>query len=321
MPENYSLDFKAGGMVAVKADCNTGNGSYKVDGNKITFGPIGMTMMMCKPGSLDSQFLKGLGSAKTFKQKTATLTIKLASGGGTMAFTRASENPLLNTQWRWENTQTPVETITPTVSRMYTLEFLAGKVNVKADCNSGSGTYKVEGNSITFGPIGMTRMMCPAGSLDTKFLQQLSAVRTFDVNGISLRMSMVADGGTMQYSSMRTETYNPLQGTKWNWVSSKSGSTTIAVPTPKNYSLDFLTDKVVAAQLDCNKGNGSYTVSGNNITFGNMAATMMMCPPGSLSSTFSQQLGKARTYKINGDRLTFTLEGESGTMTFARPTN
>ena len=36
-PENYTLTFFADGTVAMKVDCNSGNGSYTVDGNKIEF--------------------------------------------------------------------------------------------------------------------------------------------------------------------------------------------------------------------------------------------------------------------------------------------
>ena len=236
-----------------------------------------------------------------------------------MAFTRASNNPLLNTKWKWEGTQTPVESVTPKVAANYTLEFLIGKVNVKADCNTGSGTYTVSGSSITFGPMAMTRMMCQPDSLDTKFLQQLGSARTFRVEGDKLMMDLVADGGTMQFSSVGATAANPLVGSAWNWMGTQTPTGKVTVADPTNYTLAFLSSTVVAVKADCNKGNGSYTVDGNNIKFGPMAMTMMACPPGSLDSTFNRQLGAASTYKLVGDRLTIDLIDNGGTMTFSAP--
>lgn len=320
-PSNYTLDFKPAGKVFVKADCNTGNGTYKVKGKTITFGPIAMTRKMCPEGSMDTKFLQGLAAARLYKVIANVMTIDLVADGGTMAFVRAGSNPLPGSKWQWNGTQTPVEMITPQIPANYTLEFLVGTVNVKADCNTGSGKYTVKGSSITFGPIAMTRMMCQPGSLDTKFLQQLSAARTFRVEGDKMMMDLVADGGTMQYSAVGAQSANPLRGTKWNWVSTQTPTGTINVPSPMKYVLDFLTDDRVAVQADCNKGSGNYTVSGNNLTFGGIAMTMMACPPGSLGTKFGQQLGAARLYKITGDRLSIDLADGGGTMMFVRPTN
>ena len=41
-----------------------------------------------------------------------------------------------------------------------TLEFKDGKVNVFAGCNSGSGEAEIGENTITFGPIAMTKKAC-----------------------------------------------------------------------------------------------------------------------------------------------------------------
>ena len=42
-PERYTLEFQPGGMVAVRADCNRGSGSYLLNGGALTFGPLAMT--------------------------------------------------------------------------------------------------------------------------------------------------------------------------------------------------------------------------------------------------------------------------------------
>ena len=47
-----------------------------------------------------------------------------------------------------------------------TLLFEAGTLSVNTGCNTGRGSYTVDGETVTFGPIGLTRMACtdPAAS-------------------------------------------------------------------------------------------------------------------------------------------------------------
>ena len=60
-----------GGEVHGSAGCNSYHGSYQVDGDKITFGPIAMTMMACmEPEGIMEQealFAEYLSDAQSFK--------------------------------------------------------------------------------------------------------------------------------------------------------------------------------------------------------------------------------------------------------------
>lgn len=105
--------------------------------------------------------------------------------------------------WKWEGTQTPVGRITPDDPTQYTLEFLPDtSVVVQFDCNRGRGKYRMDGKSILIGPIAITRMACPTGSLDAKFAQQIDAARTIFFRGDTLFMDLFADSGTMKFSQM-----------------------------------------------------------------------------------------------------------------------
>lgn len=52
----YSLTFAPDGNVGAQLDCNTGGGSYELDGNGISFGPVVSTLMFCSEDSLASNF-------------------------------------------------------------------------------------------------------------------------------------------------------------------------------------------------------------------------------------------------------------------------
>lgn len=105
--------------------------------------------------------------------------------------------------WKWEGTQTPVERIVPDDPTKYTLEFLPDtSVVAQVDCNRGRGAYNLDGQSITIGPLAITRMACPEGSLDAKFLQQLEAARHIFFRGDTLFVDLFADSGTMKFSQL-----------------------------------------------------------------------------------------------------------------------
>ncbi len=69
--------------VSGNSSCNRFFGSYKVDGNDISFAPLGSTMMACPQELMDqeSKFLKLLQSAKSFSIDEKVLKIQGIDGG------------------------------------------------------------------------------------------------------------------------------------------------------------------------------------------------------------------------------------------------
>jgi heat shock protein HslJ len=88
-PERYTLDLQAGGKAQVRADCNRGQASYKVQGRAITIRLAGMTRAACASGSMSARYLKALESATGQRIKGNSLFLDLPGEGGTMVFVRA----------------------------------------------------------------------------------------------------------------------------------------------------------------------------------------------------------------------------------------
>ncbi len=102
--------------------------------------------------------------------------------------------------WHWIATVTPLKRINCVNPDMYTLTFLPDStVRVLIDCNRGSGNYHIVGKSIRIGPVATTRMMCPPGSMDTIFGQQIDGARTWFMQSDTLMMDLMADAGTMRF--------------------------------------------------------------------------------------------------------------------------
>ncbi len=100
--------------------------------------------------------------------------------------------------WRWTRLKMPNETVTVEKPENYTVEFMPdGKIRVQADCNRGGGSYTSDGKSLKFGAIFTTKIACPPGSLDRRFLEGLESAATFRIEGNNLFIE--GKGDTMKF--------------------------------------------------------------------------------------------------------------------------
>jgi heat shock protein HslJ len=210
-PVNYSLVFQSDGTVNITADCNNATGSYQVDGQsiKIQVGP--MTKAICPPGSYSDEFIRYLESPATYSLQDGNLYIDLTANGGTLVFSPAERlasqsgkgavlDALLANPWQWISFTNPVTQYDVTPSENYLLTFHSdGTLEVKADCNNASGTYILDGStiSIVLGPA--TLAACPPGSHSDDFLKYLDSAAIYFFQPGELYIDMVADGGTMKF--------------------------------------------------------------------------------------------------------------------------
>lgn len=93
-----------------------------------------------------------------------------------------STDKIINTEWQWagfqQSNNSEKKTTVPDPEN-YTLAFFSdGTYYIKADCNSGSGNYTLEGNSLTFGPATITLIACESDSMDSEYLALLSDVQS-----------------------------------------------------------------------------------------------------------------------------------------------
>jgi heat shock protein HslJ len=68
----------------------------------------------------------------------------------------------------------------------------------QVDCNRGRGSYHLDGKSLRLGPLAVTRMMCPAGSMDVEFMKEIDGVRGWFMKADTLMLDQFADSGTMR---------------------------------------------------------------------------------------------------------------------------
>ena len=91
--------------------------------------------------------------------------------------------------------------IEPDDRTKYTLTFEPdGVVVARIDCNRGRGSWKSEQpGQLVLGPLALTRMMCPPGSMHDRVAADFGAVRAYVLKDGHLFLSLMADGGTYEY--------------------------------------------------------------------------------------------------------------------------
>jgi heat shock protein HslJ len=115
---------------------------------------------------------------------------------------------LAGTSWKLVKFQGSDGTIfKPDNESKYTISFEpGGRLRARIDCNRGAGTWKSSGPpQLEFGPLALTRMMCPPESLHDQIVKRLPNVRSYVMKDGHLFLSLMADGGIFELEPSGSE--------------------------------------------------------------------------------------------------------------------
>ncbi len=98
----------------------------------------------------------------------------------------------------------------------------------------------------------------------------------------------------------------------------RTNGQTVVADEPDKYTLELLPNGQVRIRADCNRGFGSYTIKGREISFHKTAYTRAACPPGSLFDEFTRNLHEANSYVVKDSNLYIAYGIDAGTMKFAK---
>lgn len=188
-----------------------------------------------------------------------------------------------------------------------------------AGCNHFFGSYELEGSSLTFGPMGATRMACPdlETGLETSVFEALERTRKWKQADEELLL-LDADEVLARFSQ---EKYMPLVGPVWQWTQTLYNDDRKVVPeNPENYTVQFQKDGAISVKADCNRKGGTYSISNGvkRISIEITQSTMAACPEGSLEDEFVKGLSAAAIYFIQNGDLYIDLKYDTGTMRFSK---
>jgi heat shock protein HslJ len=113
-------------------------------------------------------------------------------------------------------------------------------------------------------------------------------------------------------------------GTRWSLVQIADPKAGVIKPSdPMAYIMELQGGRRLAMQLDCNRASGHWEArstgpAGGTISMAAPALTRALCPPGSLDTRIAGEIELARSYALEGETLTLTLEGNRGVYTWRR---
>lgn len=193
-----SFDFEKG-TIAGNAGCNNFNGGFTLtENNEFTASKVATTMMMCIHDNKEPQFLSALSTPNLIVSIDKEGQLNLSQDKSVVLQFAKGEIPKAEGGVTRVNAETLAATWTLTsftgedVAKLYTgkvptIVFAAdGKVSGNGGCNSYRGTYTLEENTVTFGPLMSTKMACPSLDGETKFTQALSSPLQATINGNTL---------------------------------------------------------------------------------------------------------------------------------------
>ena len=191
----------ADGQAGGNTGCNNYFGSYTVDGDSLTFGPMGATMMACpEPQSNQEQaYLAGLGNVASYVIVGNQLHFLNADGGIIMAFEPQVSAGLTGTVWSAMMVNNGQEAVTGLIADTQITAVFGedGTLSGTAGCNNYSTTYEVDGDSITIAMGASTMMFCgePEGVMDqeAQYLAALETAAIYTLAGDTLELR-TADG-------------------------------------------------------------------------------------------------------------------------------
>ena len=103
----------------------------------------------------------------------------------------------------------------------------------------------------------------------------------------------------------------------WNLQSlTRADSSTVAIAQPGQFTLQLGDDSRILLRADCNRGTGRYTVIGNTLMVGPLAATKAYCGSASLDNEYLQLIGG--TTSVSATTTTLQLSSSRGTLLFGR---
>ena len=85
-PSKFTLELGSDGQASVRADCNRGSGSYRLDGRSLTFGPMATTRATCQPGSLSDRYLAQLAHVASWLERDGKLHLATRADGAILEF-------------------------------------------------------------------------------------------------------------------------------------------------------------------------------------------------------------------------------------------
>lgn len=199
-----TLDFAQDGTFSGSTGCNRITGTWIEEGDSVTLEAGPMTQMACTSDEANEQekeIVAALGKVAAVDQTPTTLRL-LDGDEGELLVYEAVTGDLQGTSWKVTGVNTGTALESSALTEALTIDFgTEGSVTGRGGCNNFTGTYTLDGGTITFSEFASTMMGCDEAvmEMEDKYLAALAAASTVERSGDSLTLR---DGdGAMQVTA------------------------------------------------------------------------------------------------------------------------
>ncbi len=197
------------GQYSVSVGCNSIGGEYVLEGNSISFGQSMTTLIGCPPHleEAENELTRILPLLDTIEVSQNQIT--LSGDGVELILVKPRDMVLEGMMWDINAIQEGGGVVSSVVDEGTFLSFdTDGKFYGRGACNNINGTYSVEGNIITFGPIASTKMMCQEEEMEREALliKTLENATTFNID----RETLTIESADSEYSVTLTTQDLPM---------------------------------------------------------------------------------------------------------------
>lgn len=219
---------------------------------------------------------------------TTILATGCGGGGGSSA-----ELDLPGTSWTLAD---PGEATAPP-----TLQFAAATVSGSGGCNGFSGSYEVDGERLSFGPLKATQIGCPEplAAAERRFFAALEEVSHGRLEDGELILA--GDGG----ATLRLRATSP-EG-DWRATSLLQGNAVASLLAGTKITAELAADGSLTGSAGCNRYHARFAATGSEISIDGVAATKKSCtaPAGVMEQEqeYLSALSQARQYRLEAHGL------------------
>ena len=314
--------FSEDGNITGSGGCNYYAGSYEVNEDQISIGPVATTASFCEDGSeQEGAFLGALESAETFSLFGQRLSVNYNDGQGVLVFS-AANLPLTGTLWTLNavNGEPIPEELTITAIFEPEAEDEPSRVAGSAGCNDYTAGYEVQDDQLTIETPAATRKFCENGmDEETAFLAAFEGQHTYEILGGTMDVS--TDSVTLTFVADRT----PLLGALWVLVSLGDVDEPQAPVEGANFTAQFTRNPespsgVVSGTTGCNEYSAAFVSNEQEIKINLPQKTQNEdCAPGLFEQeqAYFLAMNDAINFRILGNTLILPYDGGRQALVFA----
>jgi len=291
-----TLSFGANG-IGGSGGCNVYGGSYRIEGENISFSNIFSTLIACEPEEIAKQeqaYFQALRKATRYRFDDGLLIINY-SADESLVFTRLLS--FADSTWQLLSYGEADAQTSVLPERPITLALTADGASGSSGCNTyrAMPTYREE--SIRFERIISTRMACSEALMaqERAYLEALGNVQDYRVVNGQL---VLRYGERGRLTFVRVPTF-----TESAWQLTAYGAPNALIPAAGEVTLRFVESRAEGSTA-CSAYSASYEVSGDSLSFSAFVSAQQPCLTAELSQqeqAFLKALERVTHYAQLGD--------------------